>query len=168
MGTGITAAIPLVFNAKDNWVGLDKKYLSEGFLNNYNEEIIQTNKIYTIKQDLLINNYKSFLEEFYRLIGEDFKSETNLTFDTIPNVNNIDDFSDAFSRDKRYGCVPFTNNSAFTFSTLECICKECWLFYIGSYKAYLEEYSTLLHFERVLAKAMNNPLGSAVKFGIYG
>jgi hypothetical protein len=38
------------------------------------------------------------------------------------------------------------------------LCPEYWLFYSGSSKAYLEEYETLHHFEKVLAKAIkNNP-----------
>jgi hypothetical protein len=32
----------------------------------------------------------------------------------------------------------------------------------------LEEYSTLVDMEKILAKAMDNPLKTAVKFGIYG
>jgi len=32
----------------------------------------------------------------------------------------------------------------------------------------LEEYSTLTHFERLLAIAMKNPLAGAVKLGIFG
>jgi hypothetical protein len=54
---------------------------------------------------------------------------------------------------------------------------SCWItyfdamyemFYQGSYKAILEEYSTLNHFEKTLVKAMSNPLANAVKFGIFG
>jgi hypothetical protein len=54
------------------------------------------------------------------------------------------------------------------FSFLGGESEKYWLFYIGSYKAYLETYCTLKHFERILAKAMQNPLASIVKFGIYG
>ena len=46
--------------------------------------------------------------------------------------------------------------------------EEYWKFYFGSYKAILEEYSTLTHFERLLAIAMKNPLAGAVKLGIFG
>jgi len=54
------------------------------------------------------------------------------------------------------------------FSILGGYCEQYWLFYSGSYKAYLEEYSTLSHFEKVLAKTMKNPLAKAIKFGIFG
>jgi hypothetical protein len=64
--------------------------------------------------------------------------------------------------------VPFVYSRYSTFSVLGCRCEQYWLFYNGSYKAFLEEYSTLLHCERILAKAMSNPLVNAVKFGIFG
>ena len=35
-------------------------------------------------------------------------------------------------------------------------------------RLFLEENATLLHFEKILAKAMKNPLANAVKIGIYG
>lgn len=41
------------------------------------------------------------------------------------------------------------------------------LFYQGSYKALLEEYSTLEHMDRLLAAAMpENPLAKVARFGM--
>jgi hypothetical protein len=117
---------------------------------------------------LLVNNYKSFLTEFYDLIDEDFHEVTELDPNSIPLAGNLDEFSQLFNRDNRNSLVPFVDESGYFFSVLGCECKRYWLFYNGSYKADLEEYSTLLHFEKILAKAMKNPLGAAVKFGIYG
>ena len=64
--------------------------------------------------------------------------------------------------------MPFIYDIPGMFSTLGCECQVYWLFYSGSYKAFLEEYTALMHFERVLARAMINPLASAIKFGIFG
>jgi hypothetical protein len=167
MGTGIAAAIPLVFKQYEGRK-LDEEYFAKGFLENFDVEEVGTKKIYSIKKDLLINNYKSFLTEFYDLIDEDFHEETELDPDSIPLADNLDEFLQLFNCDNRNGSVPFVEESSYAFSVLGCECKRYWLFYNGSYKAILEEYSTLLHFEKILAKAMKNPLGTAVKFGIYG
>ena len=109
MGTGIAAAIPIEFEPyRDR--DLDESYFPKRFLDNFNVKKSKGEKTYSIKTDLLINNYK----------------------------------------------------------VSGCRCQSYWMFYMGSYKAILEEYATLLHFEKILAKAMNNPLARAVKFGIFG
>jgi hypothetical protein len=159
MGTGINAAIPLTFIL--DW-GFRAEYFTERFFDNF--DVVEDNgkKLYTIKQELLINNYKPFLSEFYDLIGEE------LDVDAFPNVGSIDEFKDAFDDEKRNSYTPYIYSHASMFSTLGCECKDYWLFYRGSYKAYLEVYCTLSHFERILAKSMKNPLANAIKFGIFG
>jgi len=167
MGTGIMAAIPLVFRAQDRRE-FNKDYFTAGFFDNFNIEEIDGTKYYKIKKDLFIDNYKPFLLEFYDLIGEDFNKRTELAPDKIPNANNLEEFTEIFSGGNRNNLVPFIYEIPSMFSVLGCECEEYWLFYNGSYKAYLEVYSSLMHFERVIAKAMNNPLANAVKFGIFG
>jgi len=167
MGTGIAAAIPIAFEQyRDR--ELDERYFPKGFLDNFNVKKSNGEKTYSIKTDLLINNYKSFLIEFYNLIEEDFFESTQLTFDNIPDANNLDEFLKVFNRDARNGMFPFMETHYGFFSVSGCKCQPYWMFYIGSYKAILEEYTTLLHFEKILAKAMSNPLANAVKFGIFG
>ncbi|MDR2855621.1 MAG: hypothetical protein LBV40_05650 [Methanomicrobiales archaeon] len=175
MGTGIMAGIPIIFEPHDDRFRphegrkFDMENFSKGFFDNFDVSgEAGSKKIYTIKKDLLINNYKSFLAEFYDLIEEDFNKETDLTFDTIPSATNLDEFREVFSSDNRRNYVPFFETSYYDFSVLGCECKEYWLFYSGSYKAYIEVYSTLLHFERILSKSMSNPLANAIKFGIFG
>ena len=167
MGRGIIAAIPIILTPYE-YCQLEEKYFAQGFLDNFNIEVINAKKYYTIKEDLLINNYKTFLTEFYDLIEEDFCERTHLTYDNLPDLKNLDEFNDFFSSDKREGWVPIIDHTSFGFDVVGCECEEYWLFYSGSYKADLEEYTTLLHFEKVLARAMKNPLANAVKFGIYG
>lgn len=164
MSTGIAAAIPLIIAPHENiWKnGFNKSDFSCKFFDNYTS--LQDGQAYTIKRDLLINNYKSFLEEFFDCIGDGSDYEQ----DTIPYARSYDEFMSIFSRNNRNYSFPFIESESHAFSILGGVCKEYWLFYYGSCKAYLETYKTLLHFERTLEKAMKNPLASAAKFGIYG
>ena len=167
MGRGIMAAIPIILRQQEQRE-FNENYFVQGFFANFDVQEVDGQKIYVLKNDLLINNYESFLKEFYDIIGADFHYETDLTFDAIPVVKNLSEFSEMFSGENRNNHIPFLYDDYFSFSVLGCVCRKYWLFYNGSYKAYLEDYSTLLHFEKVLAKAMQNPLGNVVKFGIFG
>ena len=159
MGAGISAAI-LIEVEQDGFKG--KKYFSNTFLDNY--EKVEDNEIYTIKKDLLLKNYSNFLDEFYGLIGEpdEFKDRG------IPAVSTFEEFEEAFSRDARGGWSPYIYETRGMFSFLGGKSSRYWHFYSGSYKAYLETYCSLLHFERVLQKTMKNPLADVIKFGIFG
>ena len=154
MGTGIMAAIPINIKIER------REYFSDNFFKNYNGD--EAKRIFTINRELLIDNYYSFLDEFYACINEDYD------VGEIPIVKTYEEFVAAFESDKRNMSVPFLYNDIYTFSYLGGYSNAYWLFYSGSYKAYLEGYSTLMHFERVLVKAMKNPLVNAVKFGIFG
>ena len=169
MGTGIAAAVPLVFTPYEQWGSekLVEKYFAQGFLDNFDVAESNSKKLYTIKPELLLGNYSAFLEEFYDLIEEDFHESTDLTFGHIPSANSIEEFIKIFDGNNRNNQVPFMYNPHFL-SVRGCECRKYWLFYSGSYKAFLESYSTLVHFEKILAKAMTNPLANAVKFGIFG
>ena len=162
MGAGIAAAIPIVLrqDSHDWGTAIERKYFSDNFFECYTVD--EEKKIYTIKPQLLLNNYFSFLTEFYDCIGE--KDDLG----TVPNVNTYDAFEAAFDRDARNAKCPYLESYHIMFSMLGGECKEYWLFYFGSYKAYLETYCTLLHFERTLTRALKKPLASLVKFGIYG
>ena len=167
MGTGIMAAIPIVFTPPARRP-LDERDFVQGFFDNYDTDEADGEKSYVIKEKLLIDNYRPFLSEFYDLIGEDFTKESKLTYATIPDAKDFSEFAEAFRRENRNYDLPYVFESSFAFSVLGCRCEKYWLFYSGSYKAVLEVYRTLLHFERILAKAMANPLANAVKFGIFG
>jgi hypothetical protein len=45
-------------------------------------------------------------------------------------------------------------------------CTKNLLVYQGSYKAFLEEWKTLLHMDRLLWAAMENPLAKVMRFGM--
>jgi hypothetical protein len=162
MGTGIDAVIPIIFEPwkDDHSTSIDPEYFSENFFDNY--DFNEKEGLYTIKADLLIRNYRDFLTEFYSCIGEEIQMEN------LPNIGSYDEFKAVFNRKVRNATSPYLEADGGFFSCLGGECGELWNFYTGSYKAYLEEYSTLLHFERLLPKAIKNPLANSVKFGIFG
>ena len=79
------AAIPITFNPEGRYGQIEHKYFTKGFFDNFDAPE-EGKKLYTIKQDLLLSNYKSFLLEFYELIGEGFQTETNIAVDAIPDA----------------------------------------------------------------------------------
>jgi len=168
MATGIVGAVPLIFRPDERF-GIESKYFTAGFFDNYEVTEDGGSKLYTVKSDLLLNNYKAFLTEFYDLIEEDARKKTGLFFDELPSADTPTEFKEIFNGNQRNNRVPFIYTSPYMFSCLGgCVCEEFWLFYSGSHKAMLETYSTLLHMEKMLVKSMKSPLASAVKFGIFG
>ena len=167
MGRGIMAAIPIVIKPPKRDV-FEERYFTQGFFDNYEDYEEDGEKALMIKESLLIDNYRPFLSEFNELIGLMTSEEARLASAALPDAKNLDEFAEAFTQENRDYKMPHIDSSSFAFSVLGCRCEQYWLFYNGSYKAILEEYKTLLHFERVLAKAMANPLANAVKFGIFG
>ncbi|MCL2159098.1 MAG: hypothetical protein FWH48_06810 [Oscillospiraceae bacterium] len=173
MGRGIKAAVPLVFEPYKSYgkpEKLKEEYFSKGFLSNFNIEESESGLCYCIKKDLLLKNYKQFLLEFYATIEEDFEHRTEMNRENIPTANELEEFEDIFEDERRNRRVPFIDEGSPSYSgfnVLGCVCTKFWLFYSGGYKAELETYSILVHFEKILAKAVNNPLSNAVKFGIY-
>ena len=172
MGAGIAAAIPIILKPYKKYYFknekyFDDKYFSKGFFENFNSEETDSTMVCNIKEDLLLNNYKSFLVEFYNLIEKDIEI-IGFTSDTIPTAINMEEFFDVFKKENRDSRIPFVYKGSHAFSILGGDCQLYWVFYNGSYKAYLEEYSTLLHLEKIVSKAMTNPLANAIKFGIFG
>jgi len=149
MGTGISAAIPFKL-VKHNKFIINEKDFSSGFFDNYDVDDVDSRKIYSIK------------------IEEDFYETTGLRDDDIQEINCFDYFVEIFNADYRNHKIPFIYEHSGMFSVIGCECYEYWLFYSGSYKAYLETYCTLTHMEKILSKTMLNPLAKSIKFGIFG
>lgn len=157
MGAGIGGVIPL----KARWTSRRAEPPQA-----WHELYTKEGSLYTINECALLDNYRAFLIEFYQLIQED---TTKWIFPNgMPEATNMDEFRDVWSNEVRNGRTPFISCHGGMFSALDVDFDEFWLFYSGSYKAYLEEYKTFTHMEHMLAKAMTNPLKDAVKFGIFG
>ena len=177
MGTGISGAILLQFAIERR----DKEQFVQnsvrGFFDNYRALPESKNshyEMFVIKDEVLIPNYADFLMEFYNLVYDEFK-DSSAPFRDEPvesytkrllSCKTREEFDNAFDRKNCESGDPFI--TSMSISSLYCNRNRPFVFYMGSYKAILEEYSTLKHMERMLAKAMINPLKTAVQFGIYG
>ena len=179
MGTGICAAILLEFSTERFDREKFTKYSTSGFLDNY--KLLPKSKDsyyenFIIKDDIFFPYYADFITEFNNLIDDEFKG-IHAPFNEEPieaytekllSCKNRQELEECFNREYRNGDVPFICSSPIAFSCIYCHKNYPFVFYSGSYKAYLEEYSTLTDIEKILAKAMTNPLKNAVKFGIFG
>ena len=177
MGTGICGVILLEFEIKPDEKAIMAKSSLKGFFDNY--EIIPKNENtgyerFAIKKEILIPNYADFLTEFFNIIDDEFKGfEAPLNKEPIEahtkkllSSKTFDEFNLAFSREARNASTPFIDDMSV--SCIGCYRNIPFHFYAGSYKAILESYSTLVDMEKILAKAMTNPLKNAVKFAIFG
>ena len=160
MGTGIMAAVPIEFTPDSR----DMDDFAKGFFDNYSIQEIDGKKRHVIHEDILINNYIPFLLEFYELIEVDMERNLELPPSEIPVAKSLEEFKKAFEKSIGYG--PFLEHTYL--GAIGVGSGLYWLFYFGTYKTDMEDYDTLLHFDKILAKAMSNPLGKSVKFGIYG
>jgi hypothetical protein len=170
MGTGIVGFIPLNFSVEKDYNLSYKKYFCANYFDYYYENNSNNkNILFTINKDIFVNNYIDFLLEFYNAIGEDFYKNCDLDKNSeLLKINNFDNFILEFNKDKRNSFMPFIENDGRFISVLSAQIYSCWLIYNGSFKAYLEDYSTLFHMENLTSKLLKNPLGKIVKFGLFG
>jgi hypothetical protein len=183
MGTGIMGAIPLSFRfSKPSW-GFESegqrnkekftKHAPKDFFDFYNEVQKEDKEekpvtYYAIKPEMLLPNFKDFFYEFYELIGEDPNRDGNESnnkfndeYDAIVASNDLEKFTKFFDDEMGYVPAIFPYFRPMYFTNCENL-----LVYQGSYKAILEEWSTLSHMERLLWAAMKNPLAKVMRFGM--
>ncbi|MDR0688057.1 MAG: hypothetical protein LBF55_05130 [Prevotellaceae bacterium] len=175
MGTGIYGAIPVRFTFESRWNSSEKnkkgflKSSPSGILDFYREEKTEEEgkevTYYTVKPDMLLPHFKEFFFEFCALIGESelpkLCEKFNSDYDAIVAANDLEAFMEHFSYKHHTEYDPF-NFPHLDFSDIEC--SSNLTIYRGSYKAILEEYSTLYHMEKLLVAATSNPLAKLVKF----
>ncbi|GHU16737.1 hypothetical protein FACS1894163_06640 [Spirochaetia bacterium] len=175
MGTGIGGAIPTSIYFRETW---DKDLFIEGhknFFDFYHESVVvKGRQVYAIEPSILLPHFKDYLTELYTILGEqdvvDGFTKFDEAYDAIIVKNDLDAFLQHFNRNGAYqeSFQPDYWKDGYFFSTGGFECLNFLYVYNGSYKAYLEEYTTLHHMERLLAKAMDNPLARITKFGIFG
>jgi len=178
MGEGIRGAIPISFsfareylyNRAENKAEF-QKYAADDVFDFYNETQIEIPNhgivpCYTIKPEILLPNFKDFFLEIHDLIDElpkdKFSEKFNNDYDKAVASGDIEMFLKHF--DDYTGRAPL-RMSHFGALYIERL-GEYLLVYHGSYKAYLEVWSTLKHMELLLRAAMRNPLAKVVRFGI--
>ncbi|MDR1895785.1 MAG: hypothetical protein LBR10_03235 [Prevotellaceae bacterium] len=181
MGRGISGIIPITFSIAKGYYTSDYeqnrddliKRSSPNFFDCFNrEEDDQYKELFSIKSELLLPNLKEFMIEFHALIEykDVFDSMAKFNdekYDKILANKDIDAFLEYFSAND--GTMPYYTGVYIGFSATKPIdCHRYLIFYMGSYKALLEEYSTLRHLEVILGKTLRNPLAQLLQIGIYG
>jgi hypothetical protein len=166
MGRGISAGIFLEFEVASRKVN----DFSDDFLACYELECGEEN-LYKINESFFLENYKGLLEEFNYFfeieeVGCHHDDEKELTIDDVPDFKTMEEFCSFWNKSKRKGGMPLNCKS--DFDTATGIPRLTWLFYEGTYKANLEDYYSLYHFEKAVQDAIKNPLGKLVKLGLYG
>ena len=168
MGKGISAGIFLTFEVASRKIN----DFSDEFLACYELECEEEN-LYVINESFFLENYKGLLEEFNYFfeieeIGCHHSEDKALIWEDIPDFQTIAEFCDFWEKSKRNSRLPFNYDARFDFDTATGIPRLTWLFYDGTYKANLEDYYSLYHFEKAIQAAIKNPLGKLVKLGLYG
>ena len=120
---------------------------------------------YEIKPEILLPNFKDFFFEFHRLIADDPMKDGykkfNEKYDAIVASGDMDKFVAYFDDDTGYEPTVFPY-----FEPMYITDCQNLMIYQGSYKAILEEWSTLSHMERLLWAAMKHPLAKVTRFGM--
>ncbi|GHV36325.1 hypothetical protein FACS1894187_10730 [Synergistales bacterium] len=165
MGTGIGGVVPVVCKV-DNW---DKKYFSEDYFDSF--YFSEEDGLYQLKPELIFDNFKSFLEGFNAIIGSSRDSWVYSKWNALDKFAQEKDFEgylDFLDEESNKSAPFYDGNSMASASVLGMKVMAGIVFYTGSYKAFLETYSTLSHMEKLLVKAFDNPLSRVAKFCIYG
>jgi len=163
MGQGITAGIYFGFEVKHG----ENADFPQEFLDCYEKD----KNRYILKEDFFLKHFKGFLEEFNdffeigREIREIYYDSEPIPLSEIPEFKTKEEFHNYWSRKSRNAPASYVN---FFRPVIGCNPKEVWLFYDGSYKAYLETYTSLRHFEKAAQAVIKNPLGKLIKMGLYG
>lgn len=165
MGRGISAGIFLEFEVASRKVN----DFSDEFLACYELESEEEN-LYRVNESFFLENYKGLLEEFNYFFGiEEIGchcfGDKELTWEDIPDFKTMEEFCIFWDKDNRGGSIPFGCKHGF--DTATGIPRLTWLFYEGTYKAHLEDYYSLYHFEKAIQAAIKNPLGKLVKMGLH-
>jgi len=165
MGRGIKAGIFLEFEVASRKIN----DFSDEFLGCYELESEEGN-LYKIKESFFLANFKEFLKEFNDFFGIEERGinqdrDKGLIWNNIPDFETMAQFYAFWSKERRYGIMPF--NCTTDFNTATGIPISTWLFYEGTYKASFEDYYSLYHFEKAIQAAIKNPLGKLVKLGLY-
>jgi hypothetical protein len=85
----------------------------------------------------------------------------NEEYDAVVASNDIDKFVEYLDDGSGYAPTIFPYFKSQYITNCENL-----LVYQGSYKAFLEEWSTLEHMERLLWAAMKHPLAKVMRFGM--
>jgi hypothetical protein len=163
MGQGINGVIPISFKVKN------ASYLPPSYLDRY--EFTEDN-LYRLKKDILFDNFRSLLADTRallqpndELLGTDEDQWGEL--DKFAAQDDLEGYLD-FLEDNPNHSMPSYYPCSYSDELGLCICDDIVVCH-GSYKAYLEEYTTLHHLNALFYAAFpGNPLAKTMRFVIFG
>jgi hypothetical protein len=178
MGVGIAGGIPIRLYFTDSFRRknfLNEPY-SEDFLKFYREEEPRNDNkfFYTLDYPELLPQFKEYYFGFYSILQNERMLKETISFsseyDDIIKRNDIDAFIEYFEKaNERYSTIPEPRIFGDGYLSTLYFEPACYLnIYSGSYKAYLEVYSTLDDMRKLLIKAYDHPLAKITVFGMLG
>jgi hypothetical protein len=128
-------------------------------------------KAYLLKPEWIFDHFKTFLEGFNSIIEPGQKLWIDEEWEALEEFAKNKAYADYldYLATESNGSVPFYEERGWPgISVSGLTVMKGIIFYMGSYKAELEEYSTLSHMEKLLLKAFDHPLSKVAKFCIFG
>jgi hypothetical protein len=162
MGMGIAAVIPIVHTINN------AEYFRDDYLEAF--DLHKETGNYLLKADLLFDYFRNFLTGFNNIIENVDEAWIYSKWEILEEFVKNKDYAGYldYLKENSNRAVPFYEDSWGLVSVLGMDIKKSIVFYIGSYKAYLEDYTTLSDMEKLLSKAFNNPLSKVAKFCMFG
>jgi hypothetical protein len=171
MGQGIMGVIPVAFTLQGRRYTKD---LPDGYLDNYDHMNQGSNSVptYIIKKEVLFGNLKNLYVSINELLGnENFEGRSwiDTRWDELSKFEELKDYLEFLKENSNTETPSFWSRSysddiALNILADITVCD-------GSYKAFLEVYTTLKHLNILFAKALaplKNPLAKTVRFVIFG
>jgi hypothetical protein len=184
MGQSVSAAIPVTFSipkASDQFEAKRRlKWLTANipfdFFDKVKVKDSEGEVVYRLKTQLLLENFKDFFIQFHTAIGSADLPEYMKTFDSQydnavaqGDVKTFLSLLDGRYRGKGFGLPSYKENLAsFFHPPLPIRCNTYIQFYMNLGKIILEDYVHLLDMQRLLLKAIDNPLARVAQVGVFG
>jgi hypothetical protein len=182
MGQSVAAAIPVTFSIPEASDKFKAKERKEWLVANLPFDFFDKSKnsegevIFHLKTQLLLENFKDFFVQFHTTICSvdlpEYKKIFDSQYDNAVAQGGVKTFLSLL--DGRYcgqgfGLPSYKENLAsFFHPPLPMRCNTYILFYLNLGKVILEEYAHLYDMQRLLLKAIDNPLAKVAQVGVFG
>ncbi|MDR1857783.1 MAG: hypothetical protein LBR22_11650 [Desulfovibrio sp.] len=176
MGEGIVGVIPIeISKHKFNEIKNDYPQICEDIFTPAKNK----RKDYTLSPKIFFDNIKPFVKEFYSIIKPESLKQNNDDWDIYGwdardwggkgvETTGWKKELDRYAAENNLTTYINARMSSHSYDLPHILGCDLFLFYNGSYKAYFEEESSLIHMTRLLAKAIDNPLAKIAFFTLYG
>lgn len=173
MGQGIVGLIPIKLTL-DKGHQNDISTFSEGYFSYFDcIEDDGVSLVYEIKKEIIFENFKNYFLQFNKMIHSPIWQEIFWIDSYWPEFEKHilnDDFTTILNDLEKLSNteIPFFCGTYNYVTDYDMKVNKSIVFYEGSYKAYLEDYSTLIHMHRLLKQALKNPLSEITRFCLFG